>query len=348
VLTADAPLTADAARLAAALAEAGTAVDVAGCDTTRRTQVAGLLDRLGPLTAVVHADGAGQATAVADTSPAELARVAAAKAAGAAWLDELTGDLDAFVVFSSIAATWGSALVCGYAAGNAFLDALAERRRAEGKPATAVAWGPWAGGPEAGRSVRHGLRALDPGLAVRALGQVLDADEAAVTVADVDWAAFAPAFTVRRPSPLLASVPEAAAALAGPESEPDSDFAARLAELPRPQQDQLLTDLVRTEAARVLDHTGPADVAPDRAFSALGFDSLMSVELRNRLTAATGVRLPSTVVFEFPTPGALAAHLRDELAGEPVPEEEPDVARQLADAGDDEVFDFIGKEFGIQ
>jgi len=348
VLTADAPLTADTARLAASLAGEGTVVEVTGCDTTRRTQVAGLLDRLGPLTAVVHADGVGQATAVADTSAAELVRVATAKAAGAAWLDELAGDLDAFVVFSSIAATWGSALVGGYAAGNAFLDALAERRRAEGKPATAVAWGPWTGGPGAGRSVRHGLRTLDPELAVQALGQILDAGEDAVTVADVDWTAFAPAFTVRRPSPLLATVPEAAAALADPESEVDSDFAGRLAGLPWPQQDQLLTDLVRTEAARVLDHTGPADVAPDRPFSALGFDSLTSVELRNRLAAATGVRLPSTVVFEFPTPAALAAHLRDELAGEPAGEEEPDVARQLADAGDDEVFDFIGKEFGIQ
>ncbi|HET6707607.1 KR domain-containing protein, partial [Amycolatopsis sp.] len=345
VLTADTPVTAETARLAAALAGKGTAVDVAGCDTTRRTQVAGLLDRLGPLSAVVHADGVGQATAVADTSAAELTRIATAKAAGAAWLDELAGDLDAFVVFSSIAATWGSALVGGYAAGNAFLDALAERRRAAGKPATAVAWGPWAGGPEAGRSVRHGLRTLDPDLAVRALGQILDAGEDAVTVADVDWAAFAPAFTVRRPSPLLAAVPEAATALAAPESEVDSDFAGRLAGMPRPQQDQLLTDLVRTEAARVLDHTGPADVAPDRAFSALGFDSLTSVELRNRLAAATGVRLPSTVVFEFPTAAALAAHLRDELVGEPG---EPDVARQLADAGDDEIFDFIGKEFGIQ
>ncbi|WP_206793889.1 type I polyketide synthase [Amycolatopsis sp. MtRt-6] len=345
VLTADTPVTADTARLAASLAVAGTAVDVAGCDTTRRTQVAGLLDRLGPLSAVVHADGVGQATAVADTSAAELTRVATAKAAGAAWLDELAGDLDAFVVFSSIAATWGSALVGGYAAGNAFLDALAERRRAAGKPATAVAWGPWAGGPEAGRSVRHGLRTLDPDLAVRALGQILDAGEDAVTVADVDWAAFAPAFTVRRPSPLLAAVPEAATALATPESTVDSDFAGRLAGLPRPRQDQLLTDLVRTEAARVLDHTGPADVAPDRAFSALGFDSLTSVELRNRLAAATGVRLPSTVVFEFPTAAALAAHLREELVGAP---EEPDVAQQLADAGDDEIFDFIGKEFGIQ
>jgi acyl carrier protein/NADP-dependent 3-hydroxy acid dehydrogenase YdfG len=390
VLTADAPLTPDVAGLAAALADAGTDVRVSHCDSTRRAELAGLLQRTGPVTAVVHATGAGQATAVADTSAAELAEIATAKAAGAAWLDELTGDLDAFVVFSSIAATWGSALVGGYAAGNAYLDALAERRRAAGKPATAVAWGPWSA--ETGKSVRHGLRTFDPELAVRALGQVLDAGEDAVTVADVDWATFAPAFTARRPSPLVAALPEAAAALAPPESEKDGAgeaLAERLAGLPRPGQDQLLTDLVRTEAARVLDHTGPADVEPDRAFSALGFDSLTSVELRNRLAAATGVRLPSTVVFEFPTPVALAAHLRDELAGEPAepvlaeldrlesllaaagPDEAdrvtarldavvarwhelraesggPGVAQQLADAGDDEVFDFIGKEFGIQ
>ncbi|GAA3545420.1 hypothetical protein GCM10022222_31260 [Amycolatopsis ultiminotia] len=372
---------------AAEIADGGADVFVSTCDTTDRASLAALLARTAP-TAVVHADGAGQATPVAETGVEELAAIAAAKAAGAKHLDELTDDLDAFVVFSSIAATWGSALVGGYAAGNASAEAVAERRRARGLPATTVAWGPWTGGAEAGQSVRHGLRTLDPAAAVRALAQVLDAGEQAVTIADVDWARFAPAFTLRRPSPLVEALPEAAAALAEPEPEPTGG-AGRLAALPRAQREQELTELVRTEAARVLDHTGPADVDRDRAFSALGFDSLTSVELRNRLTAVTGVKLPSTVVFQYPTPAELAARLAEllgaddgaagalagldrldaALAGAADAEdagrvtarleavvarwrelrgERPGIAETLADAGDDEVFDFIGSEFGIQ
>ncbi|MBB4689240.1 type I polyketide synthase [Amycolatopsis jiangsuensis] len=377
-----------AAVTAAEIADVGADVFVSTCDTTDRASLAALLDRTAPA-AVVHADGAGQATPVAETGEAELAAITAAKAAGAKHLDELTGDLDAFVVFSSIAATWGSALVGGYAAGNACAEAVAERRRARGLAATTVAWGPWTGGAEAGQSIRHGLRTLDPAAAVRALGQVLDAGEEAVTIADVEWARFAPAFTLRRPSPLVEALPEVAAALAEPEPE-EPGRAGRLAALPRAQREQELTDLVRAEAARVLDHTGPADVDRDRAFSALGFDSLTSVELRNRLTAVTGVQLPSTVVFQYPTPAELAARLAellgdgDEgsdgalaeldrldalLAGAADAEdagrvtarleavvarwrelrgEGPGIAETLAAAGDDEVFDFIGSEFGIQ
>ncbi|MFE0020903.1 type I polyketide synthase [Amycolatopsis sp. NPDC059021] len=405
VLTAGTPLTKDVASLSADVAAAGSDVVLTACDSTRRAELAGVLDRIaadGPaLTAVVHAAGAGQATAVAETTPAELAEVAAAKAEGAAWLDELTADfeLDAFVVFSSIAATWGSALVPGYAAGNAFLDALAERRRARGQVATSVAWGPWDGGAEAGRSVRHGLRVLDPALAVRALGRILDDGETTVTIADVDWPRFAPAFTLRRPSPLIESLPEVAGALAGPgpATAEETDLAVRLAGLPRGQREKVLTDLVCAEAARVLGYPGPGDVDPDRAFSEVGFDSLMSVDLRNRLSAVSGVKLPSTVVFEYPAPAALAAHLHQVvtgasagpepvlaeldrlesmLAGLPAGEDTgdtenadrvtarldavvakwkeirerpagPSVAEKLETAGDDEVFDFIGKEFGI-
>ncbi|WP_020499040.1 type I polyketide synthase [Sciscionella marina] len=402
VLAASNQLTAEAASVASDTAAAGSEVLILACDTTRRAELAGLLDRIaaeGPaLTAVVHAAGAGQATSVADTSTAELAEVSAAKAAAAIWLDELIGELDAFVVFSSIAATWGSALVPGYAAGNAALDALVERRRAHGRVATSIAWGPWADGTDPVSSVRHGLRELDPAMAVRALAQVLDGGEDLVTIADVDWATFAPAFTLRRPSPLFESLAEVAEALTEPEPADSGDGPAlveRLAGLPPAQRDRELTELVRTEAARVLDHTGSAAISPDRAFSEIGFDSLTSLELRNRLSAATGVKLPSTVVFEFPTPAALAAHLlrivtgdgaepervltevdrlESMLIGMPVDQAEddgaaritarleavlarwkeireradgPDVSGRLESADDDEVFEFIGKEFGI-
>jgi short-subunit dehydrogenase len=316
------PAAAGVAALAAELAGQGSAVDVLTGDTARRDDVAGILARIGPdLTAVVHAAGIGQGIAVADLDADGLAESLAGKAAGAVWLDELTGDLDAFVLFSSISATWGSALQPGYAAANAFLDALAEARRARGAAATSVAWGVWRGagmgGGEAGEKLsRFGVRAMDPRLGIRALAQAVDAEETAVAVADVDWPAFAPTFTLRRPSPLLTSVPEAVAALAEPVPAGDGGLAGRLAGLSRADQDRLLVELVRTEAAVALGYAGADEVDAERPFGDLGFDSLTAVELRNRLGAATGLALPTTLVFDHPTAVALAAHLRTELAGE--------------------------------
>ncbi|HEY2269997.1 MAG TPA: SDR family NAD(P)-dependent oxidoreductase, partial [Streptosporangiaceae bacterium] len=219
------PAASGTAGLAAELAVAGTGAEVIACDTADRDQVAGLLARIGsdgpPLCAVMHAAGIGQYTALEETTLAELAVVAGAKVAGAAYLDELTGDLDGvqLVLFSSIAATWGSGAQPGYAAANAYLDALAEARRGRGQAAASVAWGMWGGGggmadwEGAGHLRRRGLRLMDPQLAVRALGQVLDGGEGPVAVADVDWARFAPPFTLRRPSPLIAGLPEVRQAL---------------------------------------------------------------------------------------------------------------------------------------
>ncbi len=326
--------------LAAELAAAGTSVDVIASDISQRIEVEGLLARIGaggpPLSSVVHAAGVGEAKAIAEFTPADLERVSAVKVAGATLLDELTQsmDLDAFVVFSSVSAIWGSGLQPGYAAANAFLDALVEARRSRGLVGTSLAWGLWGGaGMGAGTAGEHlqryGLRLMNPELGIRAMAQAIDAGEPAVTVADVDWARFSPTFTLRRSSPLIEALPEVRQALAAPAeggasaAGSGSGLAGSLAGLSRAEQDRMLVDLIRAEAASVLGHSSSEAVESERAFSDLGFDSLTAVELRGRLNAATGLSLPATLVFDYPSAVILAEYLLGEMlgvhAGAPVP-----------------------------
>ncbi|PHQ51840.1 hypothetical protein BLA24_12240 [Streptomyces cinnamoneus] len=321
---------ADGARdLEAELTGLGARVTLAACDIADRDAVATLVKGLAadgdPVRAVVHAAGVGQGTPLPAMSLAEFADIVAAKAAGALHLDEVLSDveLDAFVSFSSISATWGSGLQGAYAAGNAFLDALAEQRRERGLAATSVAWGPWAEGGmadgEAGEQLlRRGLRVMAPDLAVTAMEQAIGHGDTALTVADVDWARFVPGYTVARPRPLINGVPEVPALLEaadggqGDTGTEVSEFAQRLAGLSETERDRAALDLVRTEAAAVLGLAGPHEVEPSRPFSEIGFDSLTAVEVRNRLNAATGLRLPATMVFDHPTPVVLAKHLLTE------------------------------------
>ncbi|MGK5674962.1 type I polyketide synthase [Micromonospora sp. URMC 106] len=322
---------AGAAELREELTAQGVRVSVVACDVADRDQVAALLASLdedpAPLTAVVHAAGAGDVGMIAETDLAAFAGVLAGKVAGAAHLDELLGDrpLDAFVLFSSIAGVWGSGGQAAYAAGNAFLDALAEHRRGRGLAATSVAWGPWAdGGMATGEArqllARRGLTAMAPADAVYAMRHAVGQSRAALTVADVDWAVFAPAYASARPRPLLDDIAEAREALHAHSGEQPGGAADGLREhlltLPRPEQLRHLVDLVRTHAAAVLGHQGTDRVKPQRAFKELGFDSLTAVELRNRLTAATGLSLPATLVFDYPHPAVLAEHLLDGLVPE--------------------------------
>ncbi|MDJ0460163.1 type I polyketide synthase [Streptomyces sp. H27-C3] len=334
-----------AAELAAELRELGARVTVAVCDVADRAALAGLLDGLAddpsPLTAVVHAAGLAQFAAVADTSLDELAAVVAAKVAGAVHLDELLADreLDAFILFSSVSGVWGSGSQAAYSAGNAFLDVLAQHRRARGLAATAVAWGPWAeGGMAADGGAeeylrRSGLPSLSPALAVQALQLAMDRDETAVVVADIDWPRFAPSFTIGRPSALLAGLPEVRAALDGGDEGDDAGSTAapvvaelvrRLSDLTPEDRHDLLLELVQKEAAAVLGYPRTDVIEPDRAFRDIGFDSLTAVELRNRIGAATGLRLPMTMVFDHPTPSALTDQLLSDLLPARAADGDPD------------------------
>ncbi|NVK82608.1 SDR family NAD(P)-dependent oxidoreductase, partial [Streptomyces morookaense] len=319
------PAAPGAAELVAELEQLGATATVVACDAADRDALRAVL-AAHPVNAVVHAAGVGDHVMIADTDPAGFAGTVSAKAAGATYLDELLADqeLDAFVLFSSGAGIWGGAGQSAYSAANAYLDALAEYRRARGRTALAVSWGGWAEGGMAdvgdGEEMlrRRGLPPMQPALAISALAQALTADETALTVADFDWERFIGPFTVARPSALLSDVPEARRALeAGPAdgAAAGNALAAELAALPAGEQERTLVDLVRTHAAAVLGHAGAAAVEADRAFKDLGFDSLTAVELRNRLTADTGLKLPTTLVFDYPNATALALFLRAELLG---------------------------------
>ncbi|MGA5133015.1 type I polyketide synthase [Streptomyces olivoreticuli] len=321
-----------ATELAARLRELGARVTVAACDMADRAAVAALVAGVPeehPLTAVIHTAGVPQTfTPVTDTTADAFADITSGKVAGAVHLDDALADtpLDAFVVFSSNAAVWGSGGQGAYAAGNAFLDAFAEARRARGRTATSVAWGAWGGGGMMALDGaveymgRRGVVEMAPEPAVAAMVQAVEHDETCVAVADVEWERFVLGFTAVRPSPLLAELPEVRRALreqqgAADAADPAAGAAltARLAGLPENEQLKHVVELVRTEVAAVLGHTATDGIRAGRAFKELGFDSLTAVELRNRLNAATGLRLPASVVFDHPTPMALADHVRGQV-----------------------------------
>ncbi|MCW8220659.1 SDR family NAD(P)-dependent oxidoreductase, partial [Streptomyces griseolus] len=324
-----------AAELAAELATLGVRLTLPVCDLADRQAVEALLTGLetegDPVTAVVHA-AAFVALAPLDGTPmSAFEQIVAAKAAGAEHLDALLDrELDAFVLFSSIAGVWGSGDHGAYAAANAYLDALAQHRRARGLTATTIDWGIWqAENPWQDRIAQedadlfkleqHGLPRIAPDLAVHALRQALDDDETVLAVADVDWERFAAVFTSTRPSPLLTGIPEARRALEAATGDSEAPTAAllrqRLAALGESEQHRLLLDLIRTHAAAVLGHATVDAIRPGRAFQDMGFASLTAVELRNRLNAATGLRLPSTLIFDHPSSTALAQEIRTELLG---------------------------------
>ncbi|WP_455681762.1 type I polyketide synthase, partial [Streptomyces violascens] len=317
-----------APELAAALTDRGVKVTLAACDAADRDALAAVLADIPPhlpLTGVFHAAGVLDDGVLDALTPERFETVLRPKARAARNLHELTQDLglDHFVLFSSIVGVLGNAGQANYAAANAYLDALAEHRHRQGLPATSVSWGPWAGqgmatdSDAADRMSRDGLLPMAPAPALAALRQALAQGMTHLTVADIDWSAYAPALTAVRPSPLIGDLPEARRAL-GPAGGPRrerSPLRDRIGALPPAEQEQALLTMVREEAAHVLRHPSPDTVDARRAFREQGFDSLMAVDLRNRLSVATGLQLPATLLFDHPTAAAVADYLRSEVLG---------------------------------
>ncbi|MCM4084181.1 type I polyketide synthase [Paractinoplanes hotanensis] len=318
-----------AAELRTDLTAGGARVTIAACDTADREQVAALLAGLGePVTSVVHAAGTLTPELIADSTTEELTDVRSGKVRGAQNLLDLLDPehLEQVVFFSSNAGVWGSARQGTYGAANAALDALAEQARERGLPVTSVAWGLWAGGGMAESAGgedymrKRGFRGMDPAAAIMAMRQAAGAGDTFLAVADVDWPVFAPAFAFARPRPLIADLPEVRATREIAEAAPPADagdaLRQQLAGVPPHEHEPIVLGLVRAHAAAVLGHDSADAVDARRPFKEIGFDSLTAVDLRNRLGAASGLTLPATLVFDHPTPDAVARLLLDRLAGD--------------------------------
>ncbi|WTL36058.1 SDR family NAD(P)-dependent oxidoreductase [Nocardia sp. NBC_01503] len=317
------------AELVRELTALGSRVTVRACDIADREALAGLLESVPaqcPLTAIIHTAGALAVKSISEVDHAGWAGENAGKVAGAWNLHELTSthNLAAFVMFSSIAATWGGGGQGVYAAGNAFLDALARHRRGLGLVGTSVAWGAWEGSDMGADTAavesmvrRHGIGRMDPRVAVRALQEAVAHDDVDVVVADIDWGVFFPSFSAARRRPLLEDLPDVVDLIAV-ESVPvpvPGSLVHVLAEADAAERVRILTGLVADNVAVALGYSSGAQVSHNKPFQELGFDSLTAVELRNRLNAATGLRLPTSLLFDHPTVLSIAEHLENEIAG---------------------------------
>ncbi|QKW11258.1 type I polyketide synthase [Streptomyces sp. NA04227] len=311
--------------LVAELGELGADARAVACDVADRDQLAKLCASLErPLTAVIHAAGVLDDGLVDSMTPEQVERVMRPKLDAALHLDELTTDMDlsAFVLFSSVAALIGSPGQANYAAANAGLDALAARRRADGLPATSLVWGLWAeersmaGTLDEGsvaRWARMGIEPLSNELGLRLFDVARLMDTAAPVPVRLNSGALQDqSRSGALPQLLRALVREpsrrGAASTGGSLTE-------QLAAMAEGDRAQAVRELVQTHVAAVLGHTSTASIDLDNTFKEVGLDSLAAVELRNRLTKATGLRLPTTLVFDHPTPGAVAELLHDKAAG---------------------------------
>ena len=311
-----------AVELAEELAGLGASVRIAACDVADRAALRDLLAEISnehPLTAVVHTAGVLDDGVIGSLTGERVDAVLRPKV-DAAWnLHELTMDLELaqFVLFSSAAGVFGAPGQGNYAAGNAFLDALATHRSAAGLPATSLAWGLWAqaggmagelGDGDRSRLARTGVRPLSSEQGLSLLDAATAGPGSVRVPVDLDLAKLRGTAV----PPLLRELVRAPARRAA-EAGNKKTLMDRLAMLPTQQRETAILDLVRTQVAIVLHHGAADAIDPEQTFNMLGFDSLSAVEFRNQLTAATGLRFPATLLYDYPNAMALAKYVAAEL-----------------------------------
>ncbi|MET8689248.1 type I polyketide synthase [Streptomyces sp. NPDC004732] len=312
--------------LVAELHELGAHVTVAACDVADRAALAPVIKGIPaqhPLRAVVHTAGVLDDGLLEAQTPQRMSAVLRPKTDGAWHLHELTRDADltAFVVYSSAAAVFGSPGQSTYAAANASTDALMTARHRAGLPGTALAWGLWADrsgltadltGTDLRRMARSGVRALSAQDGMALFDTALTLDEPALVPVHLDLAAYRDGAV----PPLLRALAPAPAARPRTAAADSAALRRRLAATGGDERAAILLELVLTQAADTLGHADAEALSGDDAFLSVGFDSLTAVELRNRLTARTGLRLRPTSVLDSGTPARLAALLSTELTAE--------------------------------
>lgn len=319
------PEAAGAPALQTELESLGAEVTIAACDVSRRDALETLLNSIPeehPLNGVVHTAGVLDDGVIGSLTPDRLDRVLAPKLDAAWHLHTLTRhmDLSTFVLFSSAAGVLGGPGQGNYAAANAFLDALAAHRRALGLPGISLAWGLWeqtsgiGGGlseADLSRMTRSGVGALPSEEGLALFDAALDAEEALMLPAPLDFRALRAKARAERIPALFSDLVRGVSTHRSDEQE--ASLAQRLATAPEAERESVVLDLVRAQVAIVLGHTSLETIDVKRTFKELGFDSLTAVELRNRLGGATGLRLPITLVFDYPTTSAVAWYLLGEV-----------------------------------
>jgi polyketide synthase 1/15/polyketide synthase 12 len=318
-----------ASGLVSELSELGARVDVVACDVADRSAVRALvagIDQLHPLTAVIHVAGVLDDAVFSSQTPGHVERAMLPKV-DAAWnLHEATCGLPlaAFVTYSSVAGLLGAPGQANYAAANTFLDGLAQHRQRLGLPATSMAWGFWERATgmtghlqdiDLERMRRSGFAPISDAQGMALFEAALGAGLSLTAPMCMDLAA------IRKQGGDVDDVPTLLRGLlrvtrraADNSSGQTSKLLTSLIGLNQAEKERLLLDLIRSHAATVLGHQSPDDISADSAFADLGFDSLGAVEFRNRVQAATGTKLPTTVVFDYPTPIALARYIREDIS----------------------------------
>lgn len=310
-------------QLEAELGELGASVRVVSCDVADREQLSALLDSIPseyPLRGIVHTAATLEDGVIGSLTHERVDHVLAPKLDGAWNLHQLTEhlDLSAFVLFSSIMGVLGGPGQANYAAANTFLDALAAHRRAQGLPGISMAWGGWVQTgivdrleeADRARSARLGIGGLSNQEGLELLDAAQVVDRALLVPMRLDTATLRAQARAGVTSPLLRKLIRVPSREARHASE---SLARRLAGTPAQEREGVLLEVVRGEVAIVLGHASTSAVNPKSSFKQLGFDSLGAVELRNRLNTATGLRLPSTLVFDYPTPIVVASHILTQM-----------------------------------
>jgi nucleoside-diphosphate-sugar epimerase len=316
--------------LTAELAALGAEVDIVSADVADRDAMLRVLAATPddyPLTAVLHCAGVLADATVASLTPARLHQVMRPKVDAAANLDELTRALPdcELLLFSSLSGLLGGAGQANYAAANSFLDALAHRRRAAGLRGMSLAWGLWTGGDgmaealaaaDLNRMARSGIAPLraEDGLALldasRARSEAVlvpvRLDEPGIRASRVALPAIMAGLAAQPADLRVPAMPGSGDDGAGDKGTGLRDALVRLSDAER---ERAITDFICVQAAAVLGHADAGEVAPDRDFIEMGFDSLTNLELSRRLAAAMGMRLPATISFDYPTSAKLAPHL---------------------------------------